>query len=59
VTKPRYALVEPAPPLEPPPAHGFWRKLVRLYGSADPRSLGLLRIVLGSLLFGDVALKCP
>ena len=57
--KPRYALVAPAPaPLPATPA-GVWGRLVQLYGSADPRSLGLFRIALGALLAIDVALKFP
>jgi hypothetical protein len=57
--KQRYELVPSGPVPIPPPASGFWRKLARLYGSADPRSLGLFRIALGTLLFVDVALKLP
>ncbi len=57
--KPSYPLVPPAP--APPPALpvGAWGKLVRMYGSADPRSLGLFRIALAALLAADVALKFP
>jgi hypothetical protein len=33
--------------------------LLRRYGSADPRSLGLFRVALGALLAVDVALKFP
>jgi len=54
-----YELVPPTPLASAAPAKGFWQNLVRLYGSADPRSLGLLRIALGALLAVDVALKFP
>lgn len=57
--KRRYELVPPAPAAVPPPAPGFAAKLLAAYASADPRSLGLLRIALGSLLFFDVASKMP
>jgi hypothetical protein len=55
--KSSYVLVPPAEWPETPPAPGAWRKLVALYGSLDPRSLGALRIALGSVLAVDVALK--
>jgi hypothetical protein len=32
-----------------------WRARVESYASADPRSLGLFRIALGTLLFLDAA----
>jgi len=54
-----YPLVPPSappPPLEPA---GGWQKLAALYGSADPRSLGALRVALGALLAIDVVLKFP
>jgi hypothetical protein len=57
--KPHFELVPPNPPNPPAPVVGAWAKLVQLYGSADPRSLGLLRVALGALLFWDVALKLP
>ena len=57
--KRHYELVPPLPIVTPPPAVGFWPRLVELYGSADPRSLGLLRVALGLLLFADVGLKLP
>jgi hypothetical protein len=37
----------------------FWEFLKRNYASADPRSLGLLRIALGTLLFVDLARRIP
>ncbi len=37
----------------------FWDFLKRTYASADPRSLGLLRIALGTLLFVDLARRIP
>ncbi len=55
--KRRYELVPPAAATTVEPPRGLWQTLVRLYGSADPRSLGLLRIALGALLLLDVALK--
>jgi hypothetical protein len=57
--KRRFELVPPASPVLPPPAVGLWQMLIRLYGSADPRSLGLLRIALGALLAVDLAFKFP
>jgi hypothetical protein len=57
--KHQYELVAPLPAAARPRAAGFWPRLVELYGSADPRSLGLLRVALGLLLFVDVALKLP
>jgi hypothetical protein len=54
-----FELVPPASVEPPAAARDFWAKLVRLYGSADPRSLGLFRIALGALLAVDVALKFP
>jgi len=57
--KRHFELVPPAPLAAPPVATGVWSKLVGLYGSADPRSLGLFRIALGALLAVDVALKFP
>lgn len=57
--KQTYQLLAPPPPPPLPAPAGWWGKLVHLYGSADPRSLGLLRIALGALLFVDVALKFP
>lgn len=57
--KRHYELVAPLEVAPPPTAGGFWPRLVQLYGTADPRSLGLLRIALGLLLFVDVALKLP
>ena len=55
----RYQL-NPALPVEEPVSHsGVWSRLVRLYGSADPRSLGLLRIALALLLAVDVLLRFP
>jgi len=57
--KHHFELVPPAPvtPLAAPVS--FWTKLLKLYASADPRSLGLFRIALGTLLAVDVALKFP
>jgi hypothetical protein len=57
--KHRFELVPPLPVELPAAPQGLWDKLVRLYGSADPRSLGLFRIALGALLAVDVALKFP
>jgi len=57
--KRRYDLVPPTPLASPKPPSGLWQTLIHLYGSADPRSLGLLRIALGALLAVDVALKFP
>ena len=57
--KQTYQLLAPAPPKAVPVASGLWQQLRWLYGSADPRSLGLLRIALGALLFVDVLLKFP
>lgn len=57
--KPRYEHVPPADAAAWPAPRGLWQHLVRLYGSADARSLGLLRIALGLLLATDVALKFP
>lgn len=37
----------------------FWEFLKRTYASADPRSLGLFRIALGTLLFVDLARRIP
>jgi hypothetical protein len=37
----------------------LWRFLVRTYASADPRSLAVFRIALGTLLFIDVARRLP
>lgn len=59
MTKREFDLLEPPPPRLPPPPAGAWQKLVRLYGAADPRSLGLLRVALGALLVADVASKFP
>jgi hypothetical protein len=57
--KRRYEL-EPPPVVSGPEAPlGRFQTLVRLYGSADPRSLGLMRVALGALLAVDVALKFP
>ncbi|HEY6077389.1 MAG TPA: hypothetical protein VIW29_01215 [Polyangiaceae bacterium] len=52
--------LELTPPLvapSPDAPRELWPKLVALYGTADPRSLGALRIALGALLLLDVALK--
>lgn len=57
--KRHYELVPPAPRVAPPPPNSLWQVIVKLYGSADPRSLGLFRIALGALLAADVALKFP
>jgi hypothetical protein len=57
--KRQYELVSPQPPSTPARAAGIWQRLVQLYGAADPRSLGVLRIALGLVLFADVALKLP
>ncbi len=40
-------------------AGSFWQFLRRTYGTADPRSLGLLRIALGLLLIGDLVRRFP
>jgi hypothetical protein len=37
----------------------FWEFLKRTYASADPRSLGLFRIALGTLLFVDLVRRIP
>jgi hypothetical protein len=57
--KARYELAPAAPVVVPPAPSGLWAKLVWLYGSADPRSLGLFRIALGAVLTVDVASKFP
>ena len=57
--KRHFELVPATPPSAPPAPAGLWAKLTALYGSADPRSLGLFRIALGALLAVDVALKFP
>jgi hypothetical protein len=57
--KQHYELVPPTGPVLPARAVGRWGRLVQLYASADPRSLGLFRIGLGALLAVDVALKFP
>lgn len=57
--KRHYHLLPPSPVSAAARASGFWPRLVQLYGSADPRSLGLLRVALGLVLFADVALKLP
>lgn len=40
-------------------APSTWEFLVQTYASADPRSLGVFRILLGCLLFWDVARRWP
>ncbi|HYP90767.1 MAG TPA: HTTM domain-containing protein, partial [Polyangiaceae bacterium] len=57
--KRHYELVPPAAAPTPDAPRGVWQKLVRLYGTADPRSLGLLRIALATVLAVDVLLKFP
>ncbi len=57
--KRHFDLVPPAPVSPPRAPVGVWGKLLELYASADPRSLGLFRIALGALLAVDVALKFP
>jgi hypothetical protein len=57
--KRHFELVPPAEPAPVPAATGWRSKLVQLYASADPRSLGLFRVALGALLAFDVALKFP
>ncbi len=52
------------PDSEPPRAperepSSFWEFLKRTYGTADPRSLGLLRIALGLLLIVDLLRRFP
>jgi hypothetical protein len=37
----------------------YWQYWLRLYATADPRSLGLFRIALGLLLFEDVLRRWP
>jgi hypothetical protein len=37
----------------------LWEFLRRTYASADPRSLGILRLMLGSLLFFDLVRRLP
>ena len=37
----------------------FWRYVTQTYATADPRSLGLFRIALATLLFIDVARRWP
>ncbi|HEV8247848.1 MAG TPA: hypothetical protein VGP93_18870, partial [Polyangiaceae bacterium] len=37
----------------------FWEFLKRTYATADPRSLGLLRIALGVLLMADLVRRIP
>lgn len=41
------------------PPGGAWGRLAQLYATADARSLGLFRILLGALLAVDVALRFP
>ena len=58
---------EPEPERAPPAASEaragaltrFWAFLKDTYATADPRSLGLFRIALGTLLFFDVARRIP
>jgi len=57
--KRHYELVPPSVEATPAPAPGAWAKVVRIYGSADPRSLGCLRIALALVLTLDVLLKFP
>jgi hypothetical protein len=57
--KPKYELLPPPAAAVPAPASGLAQKLARIYAAADPRSLGLFRIALGTLLLFDVALKLP
>lgn len=57
--KRHYELTPPAAAASWPAPKGLWQTLARLYGSADPRSLGLLRIALGLLTAVDVLLKLP
>lgn len=57
--KQHYPLVPPSEPVPAPAPTGAWQKLVALYGSADARSLGLLRVALASVLAVDVLLKFP
>jgi hypothetical protein len=57
--KRHYELTPPAEPASWPAPKGLWQSLARLYGTADPRSLGLLRIALGLLTACDVLLKFP
>ena len=59
MNKQRYPLVPPRVAPVVSPAVGSWQKLVALYGSLDPRSLGAMRIALGAVLAVDVALKFP
>jgi hypothetical protein len=57
--KQHYELVPPSDPVGPASPSSFWQRCIRTYASADPRSLGLLRIALGVLLAADVLLKFP
>lgn len=59
MNKQRYSLVPPLVAPAAAPAVGAWQKLVALYGSLDPRSLGAMRVALGAVLAIDVALKFP
>lgn len=57
--KRHYELTPPAAEATWPAPQGLAQTLARLYGSADPRSLGLLRIALGLLTAVDVLLRFP
>lgn len=57
--KRHFELVPPVAVSPPEAPVGVWATLLKLYASADPRSLGLFRIALGALLAVDVALKFP
>jgi hypothetical protein len=57
--KRRYELEPALAPMTAAKSEGWWPRLTALYGTADPRSLGVLRIAIGLLVFFDVALKLP
>lgn len=51
---------EPAPPADGPSlVKRVGRSLAMFYAGADPRSLAALRVVMGTLLFWDVARRLP
>jgi len=53
------AAAAPAEGAAKPARQPFWSFLRDTYGTADPRSLGLFRIALGTLLFFDVLRRWP
>lgn len=59
MNKQRYSLVPPSATPAAAASVGPWQRIIQLYGSLDPRSLGAMRIALGAVLAIDVALKLP